>query len=183
MIYVALLRGINVGGNSKVEMKKLKTVFEELGLENVRTYINSGNVIFQDGKHTPHQLVAMIEKGILKEFALDIKVMVRDRNNLLTVEKALPKTWLNNDQMKCDVMFLWEDVDTPEVLSQLITKEGKDDVKYVPGAILWRVDRKDVTTSGMLKLVGTPLYKKMTIRNCNTLRKLVSLIETAENER
>ncbi|MFT3751872.1 MAG: DUF1697 domain-containing protein [Paludibacter sp.] len=68
MIYVALLRGINVGGNNKVEMKKLKSTFELLGFTNVVTYINSGNIVFEDISKEQVVIVNEIEKAIKKDF-------------------------------------------------------------------------------------------------------------------
>jgi hypothetical protein len=70
MIYVALLRGINVGGKNKVDMKKLKKCFEDIGMRKVTTYINSGNVIFEDTDHTKDEIATMLEKAILKDFSL-----------------------------------------------------------------------------------------------------------------
>lgn len=177
MIFVALLRGINVGGNNKVDMKQLKGVFEDLGLKNVKTYINSGNIIFEDTSHTPKKLVTLLEKAIEKNFGFAVKVLIRDINSIKKIHKALPNSWVNDDTMKCDVMFLWESVDSKKVLDDVVIKENIDDVKYVAGAILWRLDRKNAGKSGIMKLIGTKLYKQMTIRNCNTLRKLVTLME------
>lgn len=176
MVYVALLRGINVGGNHKVDMKTLKKVFEDIGLQDVKTYINSGNVIFKTSKGSKEILVKRLEVAIEKEFKFYIKVLIKDFNEIKEIVNALPNEWLNNNKMKCDVMFLWEDVDKKEVLKELIIKPDIDDVKYVSGAILWRVDRDKVTKSGMLKIIGTNLYKQMTIRNCNTLRKILSIM-------
>ena len=68
MKYIALLRGINVGGNNKVEMKKLKDVFEALGFKNVSTYINSGNVIFETNETEMVKIVEKIEQAILKKY-------------------------------------------------------------------------------------------------------------------
>ena len=70
MIQVALLRGINVGGNNKVEIKKLKTTFELLGFENVVTFINSGNIIFEDLSKGQEVMVNEIEKAIKQDFQL-----------------------------------------------------------------------------------------------------------------
>lgn len=176
MKYLMLLRGINVGGNNRVEMKRLKKCCEELGLQNVKTYINSGNVLFEDSQHTQAELVKKLEALIEDNFGLSIKVLLRTEKELLATAQALPETWVNNDGMKCDVMFLWEEVDSPKVMEQLPIKPELEDVRYIPGAILWRVDRKHLTKSGMLKLVGTPLYKEMTVRNCNTVRKLAVLM-------
>jgi len=179
--YVALLRGINVGGNNKVEMARLKKTFESLGLENVVSYINSGNIIFSSDQ-SASVLVPKLEAAIKKDFGFGVKVLLRDAKNIAAVVKALPVNWKNDVAMKCDVMFLWEHYDNSKVLEQLIIKPGIDDVKYVPGAVLWRVDRDKVTRSGLLRIVGTDLYKHMTIRNCNTLRKLATLLGVATTE-
>ena len=80
MRYVALLRGINVGGNTMIKMTELKAVLEGLGFENVVTYINSGNIGF-DAKKTPEEkLVIMIEMSILNDFEKDVPVMVREQD-------------------------------------------------------------------------------------------------------
>lgn len=180
MIYVALLRGINVGGNNKVNMPQLKAAFERIGLENVRTYINSGNIVFRDTSNAPGKLVDLIERTIHEEFGFRVSVLIRDINAIRTVIEALPDDWSNGQTMKCDVLFLWDDIDQEDILNQLIVKPGIDTVRYVPGAILFAVDRTNVTKSGLMRLIGTPLYKRMTIRNCNTTRKLFEIMNAAE---
>lgn len=177
MIYVALLRGINVGGNNKIDMKLLKETFERLGLKSVKTYINSGNIIFSDKKHSAKKLTELLETAIKQDFGLDIKVLLRDSRNFKAVTEALPSGWTNDALMKSDVMFLWPDCDSPKILEQLTINPEIDDVKYVEGALLWSVDRKKVTKSGMMKLAGDKLYKNMTVRNCNTVRKIMNLIQ------
>lgn len=178
MIYVALLRGINVGGKNKVDMKRLKQTFERIGTTDVVTYINSGNIIFHDGKRTPKQLVTLLEKAIVEDFGFAVKVLIRDKDNIKMVAKALSDKWVNDATMKCDVLFLWENFDKKEVLDLLTIKPGIDDVKYVPGAVLWRVDRPNVTRSGLMKIFGTEVYTNVTIRNCNTTRKLATLMNS-----
>jgi uncharacterized protein (DUF1697 family) len=177
MTYLALLRGINVGGKNKVEMKKLKATFEEAGMASVKTYINSGNVIFSSPIRDRARLVTALERSIERRFGFKIDLLLRDIRSLRAVVKALPADWANDKTMKCDVMFLWDDVARPSVLKKIQIKPELEDVRYASGAILWRVDQENVTRSGMMKLVGTPLYKRMTIRNCNTTRKLLELME------
>lgn len=177
MVYVALLRGINVGGSNKVDMKQLKAVFEEAGLSDVRTYINSGNVVFSSKSRGRARLSETLEKAIAKHFGFAVRVLVLDLKGMRAVVKAIKPKWTNDQQMRCDVLFLWNDFDRPSVVKDLKTKPDIEDVVYVPGALIWRIDRKDVTRSGAMKLVGTPLYKGMTIRNCNTARKLLELME------
>jgi uncharacterized protein (DUF1697 family) len=176
MIYVALLRGINVGGKNKMAMPRLKRTFEEVGLTDVTTYINSGNVIFKDSRRKPATIISALEKAIEQDFGFQIKLLIRDLAAIRKTIKALPDSWTNDNSMKCDVMFLWDGFDRKDVLDDLKIKPDIEDVVYVPGAIIWRVDRPNVTRSGMIKLVGTELYKGMTIRNCNTVRKLAELM-------
>ena len=177
MIYVALLRGINVGGNNKVDMKKLKTTFESLGFTNVVTYINSGNIIFRDISNEPDAIVNEIEKAMVTDFQLPIRVLVRSYKDIGTICDKLPLTWVKNELMRTDVMFLWKEFDSPEIIQQLQINPV-DNVMYEQGAVLWHVAGKDYNKSGMSKLVGTKLYRNMTIRNVNTVRKLHQIMTT-----
>ncbi len=175
MKYVALLRGINVGGNNKVEMVRLKKVFENLGYSEVKTYINSGNIIFTT-LEAHNLLTKKVETAIEKEFKLNVKVVIKSLPEVRTIENVIPKTWTNGGDSKTDVLFLWDEVNKKETLNDLKIKPEIDHVKYVDGAIIWNVDRKNITRSGLLKIVGTDFYKKVTIRNVNTLRKLKTLM-------
>lgn len=177
MTYLALLRGINVGGNKKVEMPRLKTVFEKAGLEEVQTYINTGNVIFQSQSQKPKELVKILEQAIETEFGFHVKVLLRSKKEFDKVVAALPDEWTNDASMKTDIMFLWEEIDDKKILDQLTINPDIDQILYVKGAILWNVDRHYLNQSGMEQLVGTKLYTQMTVRNCNTTRKLYHLMK------
>lgn len=177
MIYVALLRGINVGGNNKIDMKELKETFEDVGMESVTTYINSGNIIFTDSSHSRLEIERTLEKAIMDRHMLNIKVLVRSLDDFDEMMKALPGSWKNDKTMKSNVIFLVEGIDNGKLLDELSIKEGIDTVKYVPGAILWMVDKKNSTKSGMLRLVGTKIYRDMTIRNVNTVRKIYEIMK------
>lgn len=182
MIYLALLRGINVGGKNKVDMRELKATFEESGMSDVSTYINSGNVVFRDNRRKPPRITSVLEKSIEAGIGLPIKVLVRDLPAIRKVVKSLPGTWTTDATMRCDVMFLWEGFDRKDILAELQVKPEIEDVVYVPGAIIWRIDRSNQNKSRMTKVVGTDLYKGMTIRNSNTVRKLAEMMESAEGE-
>lgn len=175
MVYVALLRGINVGGNCKVEMKKLKVVFEKLGFENVGTYINSGNVIFSTVK-SEKDLVGIIEKALKKEFGFEIRVVVRSSKNIEKLCKEIPKVWQNDEEQKTDVLFLWDEYHDKKSVDQIKTTDV-DTLLYIEGAIVWNVKKVYLNKSGMKKFVGTQIYKNMTARNINTVRKLHSLLK------
>lgn len=177
MVYVALLRGINVGGKNKIEMKQLKETFLRIGLESVVTYINSGNVVFVD-----HQSKDVLEKELRREiyrdYDLDIPVLIRSLNDFESLMETLPKDWKNDDTMKCDVLFLESGLDEAAVMEKLTVKPGIDTALQATGAIIWSVERKNVTRSSLTKIVGTVLYKKMTVRNVNTVRKLYEMMKS-----
>lgn len=175
--HVALLRGINVGGNNKVDMKKLKATFESLKLSDVRTYINSGNVIFSSAEKDCEKLAKKIEKGIAKDFRFKIPVVVVSDVSIKKIVSAAKKEWTNEGDKKTDVMFLWKEVDRPTVVKELKAVKGIDTVKYVSGAILWHISRANFNKSAMRNLIGSKLYKQMTVRNVNTLRKLHELMK------
>lgn len=176
MRYVALLRGINVGGNTKVEMARLRAVFEKLGYTNVVTYINSGNVLFDDnqGKNdVPH----IIEQAIQDEFALNVPVLVRTADEMHTLASLVPAEWLNDTVQRTDVLFLWDVIDNKEILTKIKINPDIERVMYTPGALIWNIERQYVTRGGGLKLIKSDAYKQMTIRNINTVRKLQQLVE------
>lgn len=176
MKYIALLRGINVGGNNKVPMQKLRECFEAQGFTNVATYINSGNVIFNTKLKSERSMVRRIEEGIEQVFGFPVRVVVRSEANVKKVAKSIPSDWENNKNQKSDVLFLWEAYDDKNSLDLIDAVKGVDEVKYVDGAMLWNVDRNHYNQSAMSKLVGTELYKNMTARNVNTVRKIAELL-------
>jgi len=177
VIYVALLRGINVGGNNLVDMRRLKATFERLGLENVRTFINSGNVLFATKRRGRLQLTKAIEAGIAKDFDVEVGVLLRTADELRVLVDAIPAKWTNGADMKCDVYFLWPAVDRPTVVDEVPRDPAIEDLRYLPGALVRRIDNDKRTKSPMTKIVGTPIYKQMTARNINTVRKLAALAD------
>ena len=157
-------------------MRRLKACFEKLGFKAVGTYINSGNVIFETTAKDRARLVKKIDAAIEKEFGLRAPVVVRTPSEIARVTKTAPKTWVTDQMMRCDVLFLWPDVDSRAVLKKVPARPDIEDLKYVPGALIWRIDRANVGKSKARKVIGSDLYKSLTIRNINTVRKLDQLL-------
>ena len=172
MKYICLLRGINVGGNRKVDMSDLRAVFEKLGYKDVSTYINSGNVIFSS---SDDQTGITIEKTLETEFGFAIPAHIIDANRMQAIAEAIPTTWQNNTTQKSDVIYLLSDIDVPEIIETIGHKPEIETIIYVPGALLCNVDRTKQSRASLLKLMSMPVYKRMTIRNVNTARKLAEL--------
>ncbi|MCG8431778.1 MAG: DUF1697 domain-containing protein [Candidatus Omnitrophica bacterium] len=171
MKYVALLRGINVGGNRKVEMNRLKTLFQDSGHKNVTTYINSGNVLFESGDKKG-AVLKNIERILKKEFKFDIPILVKTQRAMKKIADAIPKDWKNDANQKSDVAYLFEEIDSRKILQKLPFRKDYIDVRYVKGAIYWNIERKNYNKSQLNKIIGHELYQFMTVRNVNTARFL-----------
>jgi uncharacterized protein (DUF1697 family) len=175
MTYVAFLRGVNVGGKGIVSMAAIKEALVALGLSYVRTYINSGNVIFSTRTSDTKQLAARIEKALEQHTGMAINVLVMDNKSLKKMVDAIPRYWVDDKTMRTYVLLLWNELDDRGIIDRLPIKPGVDELMYTPGAVVWRVDRENVGRSHMNRIVGTPMYKKITIRSANTMRKLNEL--------
>lgn len=176
MIHVALLRGINVGGKHKVPMARLRTLCAELGLGQVETYINSGNVVFEDEDEDEAALAARLEAAIEQEFGFAARALVRTGADVVAIAAAIPTDWANDDTMKTDVVYLLDGVDPAEASAQLRPRDGIDTVRLAEGAVIWMVARGDAARSGLQNILGTPLYQQATVRNVNTARKLAGMV-------
>lgn len=179
MKYIAFLRAVNVGGKGIVSMAAIKEALVALGMTDVRTYINSGNVIFSTRASDLAHLNTRIEKAIEKHTGMQIPALVMDHAALRELVDAIPPGWVDDKTMRTYVVLLWKELDDRKILELLPSRDGIDKLRYAPGAVIWRVDRENVSKSYMSKIVGTPLYKKVTIRSANTMRKLNEL--TAEH--
>ena len=176
MQYIVLLRGINVGGNNKVSMASLRIALSEAGFEDVKTYINSGNLLLKSDLPI-NRINDLVEDVIENTFGFKVYALTLSEDIFKNIAKTLPNEWVNNSDMKCDVMFLWSDIDDSKILESLTIRPGIDNIKYVKGAVLWSIDRARINKSGLNKIVGTSIYKKITIRNCNTVRKLNTMLD------
>lgn len=175
MVYVAFLRGINVGGNSIVSMASIKEALVAIGLSDVRTYINSGNVIFSTSASGVAKLTARIEKALEEATGIAIKVLLMDHKALKKLVLAIPRDWVDDKTMRTYVLLLWKELDDRKILGQLPANPEVDNLRYARGAVIWNVDRKDLAKSRMSRMVGTPVYRKITMRSANTMRKLSEL--------
>lgn len=175
MRYVALLRGVNVGGKNIVDMRELTRLFEDNGMSEVRTYINSGNVVFTSTAEFEH-VSLLLESAIRDRLGIETFVILRTAQQLQDLVAAIPTKWVNDGSMKCDVIFVAPGVDPCTIPQDLGARPGIEDVLCTPHAVIWRVDRANATRSRLMRLVGTPLYKQVTVRNCNTVRRLNELM-------
>ena len=165
-ILVALLKGINVGGNNILPMTELKTLCEEAGFKKVRTYIQSGNVLFES-KLAEEKAVAKLQKALKSKLANPVSVMIRTIEELETIIDNNPFPAANPSQV--GVLFLQQTVDKSivEEFSKKETEEiiaGKREIYiHFPNGM------------GKSKLKFPKSAKDGTVRNINTVKKLAEL--------
>ncbi|HET8527366.1 MAG TPA: DUF1697 domain-containing protein [Gaiellaceae bacterium] len=173
--YVALLRGINVGGNSLIRMAELRECVAALGHDDVRTYIASGNVLFRSGERSAAKLDAQLERAIEERFGFPVRVVVRSAAEVARIVERVPARWRSSPELRVSVWFLLRDARARALSSRLTPKEGVDEVVAAPGAVIWAVRRDALTRTG-IRLIGTPDYRLITSRNLNTAVKLAELL-------
>lgn len=125
-VYVALLRGVNVGGRGRVDMRELKKQVEAVGCSDVSTYINSGNVIFRD-----RRTASTLTRGL--EHALGRRVAVRSLAQIRALCERIPPEWANDKEQKTDIGFA---LDAPR---ELLWNARRKDLKPREGPE-WEVD-------------------------------------------
>jgi uncharacterized protein (DUF1697 family) len=169
--YIALFRGINVGGNRKVEMKRLKQAFESLGYLNISTYLNSGNVLF-DSQKKKSIVNKEVEAHLKKEFGFDIPTLIKTKQEMKIIADAIPKEWQNDLTQKTDVAYLFDEIDSEIIIDELPIKKENIDIRFIKGAIFWNVARNNYHKSQINKIISHRFYQQMTVRNVNTARFL-----------
>jgi uncharacterized protein (DUF1697 family) len=174
MKYIALLRGINVSGKRKIKMIDLRAMCEKIGLEEVQTYIQSGNLIFESSEETPSVLEQVLKEQIQAVFGLEVPVMVMSQAYLKEIAENNPFLKKNNalDIKLLHVTFLAE---KPAEDSIRVLREkdyGTDEFQVLED----RVYLYFPNGYGRTKLTNTVFEKKLqvaaTTRNWRTVSKL-----------
>lgn len=176
--YVALLRGINVGGKNLIRMPALKATFEAIGLEEVRTYIQSGNVIFGAPRARSVDLTHRIEEMLAEAFDYVPTVVVRTRSQMRAiVDGAPPGFGSDPESYRYDVIFLKEPLTAKAAMAHIEMHPAVDAAHVGPGVLYFSRLSAKATRSRLNKIVASPIYPSATIRNWNTTTKLVRLMD------
>jgi uncharacterized protein (DUF1697 family) len=177
--YVALLRGINVGGKNLIPMPALKAAFEDAGFEDVRTYIQSGNVVFTAPSSSSAAMTQKVEEVIGDAFDhYPASVVLRSKGQMRAVVDRAPKGFGSEpSKYRYDVTFLKAPLTAKAAAKDVPIKEGVDRLWTGTGVLYTSRLISRATSSRLSRVVGLPSYKNMTIRNWNTTTKLLELLE------
>lgn len=177
MKYICLLRGINVGGHNKVVMSELRSSFEQLGFSNVRTYINSGNVLFESDINDRNVLIDMIENRLAQDF-VKLDVTVVSKTQLETNFRDAPQDWGHDETRKHNLLFVRPPATAADVMNAIeVSKPAIETVTAGEGVVYWSASLVQFGQTASSRLAGNPIYKKVTVRNYNTSIKLFDLLQ------
>jgi len=181
--YVALLRGINVGGKNKVAMADLREAFEDAGHSAVRTYIQSGNVVFESGAPRAG-LEDALERLLERRFHLPLVVVVRSLTQLRKIVTSAPRGFgAEPGTYHSDVVFLKSPLTAKGAMRVVQLRDGVDQAWPGAGVVYFARLSAERTRSRMGRIAGTPEYQLMTIRSWATTTKLLELLEDGRARR
>ena len=180
MKYIALLRGINISGKNKISMPELKKLLEENNYQNVSTYLNSVNIIFECNIDNKETIMDNIHTLIKTKFLLDIPVYITTDKELETILNNSPKWWgSSNKEIYDNLIFIIPPTKYEEVYNTIGSpKEGLEQIEEYNNCIFWSFDLNNYRKSNWwVKTASTDIKDKITIRTANTMRKILEICQ------
>ena len=178
MKYIVLLRGINISGKNKISMGELKLELEKNKYQNVLTYLNSGNIIFESDIDNKEHIMKDIYKIIKNKFNLEIPIFVMTSIELEDILNNNPKWWgSNNKEIYDNIIFIIPPTKYEEVYNTIgEAKEDIEKIKEYNNSIFWSYDLKNYRKSNWWsKTASTNISDKITIRTANTMKKVLEI--------
>jgi len=176
--FVALLRGVNVGGKNLVAMSEVSASFEGAGYANVETYGQSGNVLFDSNHAGGPALEAEIEWMLRERFDLPIVVVIRSREQLAATVAGAPANH-GSDHLRSDVFFVKRPLTAEAAFAQLPElREGVDSMAVGPGALYFSRVAAQATQTRVQRLLVMPMFQQMTVRTWGVTTRLLDILNS-----
>jgi uncharacterized protein (DUF1697 family) len=177
--YVALLRGVNVGGKNKVVMSELRVALEEAGFRDVVSYINSGNLLF-DSELGVDEVASVCERVILDSFGVDVRVVVLTADELVATVEAAPDWWGVDAgvgaESKHNAIVVIDPLSAAEACELVGVRPEYESVAWSGRVIFWSAPLATFSRTAWQKAVTQKtVYDNITIRNANTMRRLAEM--------
>ena len=176
MRYIVLLRVINISGRNKVSMEKLRNILSHEGYQDVKSYLNSGNIILSSDDEKK-EIYKSIRRVLKENFDLDIEVMIIDKETLCAIMKHAPKWWNDGKDKYHNLIFILNGYNTEAIYEEIgMADNDIDQVMIYDNVIFWSFDLKRYQKSLWWKKTASKgLAEKLTIRNANTLLKIIEM--------
>jgi uncharacterized protein (DUF1697 family) len=171
--YLALLRGVNVGGKNLIKMADLRAAVEGMGFTDVATHIQSGNVLFRAPRQRGDKLASGLEAELSRRFGTELKAVVLTRAQLNAVIERAPDGYGAKSEL-CDVLFVRKPLTVKRTFGLLDLREGIDRAWPGPGVVYFSRLASRASGSRISKFVMLPEYQNVTIRSWSTTTKLLA---------
>ena len=179
MEYVALLRGINVGGKNKVIMSELRAQIAAEGFGHVRTYINSGNLLFETAADASREDAAQTVEDILaRHYDFPIRLALLTAQDYLAQLEELPDWW-HGEVARRDALFFTRGLDRAHVRERIEAMElGDEAVYFGERAVFWGKfhEKEFLKTAYHKRLLREDFYRQVTIRSGSTVEKIAAML-------
>ncbi len=174
--HIALLRGINVGGNNIIPMADLRACFEAMGFSDVATYIQSGNVVFISRSADRMKLTTKIEKGLSRAFSYSSRVAIISDSEMADVIRQAPAGFgTEPETYRHDVLFPLHPITAAAAVAGIPVNPDVDVVAAGKHALYFRRVKALAASSQLDRLASLPLYRQLTVRNWNTTTRLAEM--------
>jgi uncharacterized protein (DUF1697 family) len=173
--YIALLRGINVGGHHKLPMKALRGLLENLGLQNVQTYIQSGNVVFQSQEADTEELASQISAAIEKHHGFEPRILILTAAEMETAVRANPFPEAEAEPKSLHLFFLVAIPDSPD-LARLDELKNDNEQFELIDKVFYLHAPDGIGRSKLVEKVGKYINVSMTARNWRTVSKIMEMV-------
>lgn len=173
--YVAFLRGINISGKNKIAMADLKNSFEELLFKDVKTCLNSGNIIFSSAETDTEKITSAIKEMINNHYNFEIPVYTILKEDLIDILKNAPQWWDNGDkEIYNNIIFIMPPKSFFEVFVEIgEPKKELEKIENYKNAVFWSFNLKEYQkTNWWHKTASANISKALTIRTANTVKKI-----------
>ena len=179
--FVALLRGVNVGGRNLVAMSEVSATFEGAGYANVATYGQSGNVLFGSDHAGGPALETQIENMLEERFDLPIVVVIRSHEQLAATVAGAPANH-GSDQLRSDVFFVKHPLTAEAAFAQLPElRDGVDSMAVGPGALYFSRVAAQATQTRVQRLMAMPMFQQMTVRTWGVTTRLLEILDSRQS--
>jgi uncharacterized protein (DUF1697 family) len=171
--YIALLKGINVGGHKKVPMAELRDILTKVGFKDVKTYIQSGNIILKTSEKSNLIIETIIKNSILDNFKFEVSVLVLTRQNLEHIFNSSP---FSEDKNKESYFMMLHDIPNDDLAKEASKKVYEnEEYKIIHNCIYYYNEKGFGKAKFNVNFFERKLNTFATARNYNTMVKLLSL--------
>lgn len=174
-VHVALLRGINVGGRNKLPMSSLVEIFNDAGCSHVRTYIQSGNVVFEAAPALASRIPAVIAQAVLERFGFEVPVVVRTAEDFSEIVQANPFLKAGADERTLHVAYLADLPDVARIGALDLNRPPPDEFEVRGREIYLRCPDGLARTKLTNAYFDSKLGTTSTVRNWRTTLRLLAL--------